>query len=241
MKKFRSGFAGLLLVGVCSVALAGANADKPVGNMGNPGILPPQSMPYGKSYGEWGSAWWQWILAIPASASPLIDDTGANAANGQSGKVWFLAGTWGSQAPVRHVTIPRGKALFFPVVNVECSSLECQPGNDYCAKNEAELKACVNAHYQPPFPVMWARVDGVPVKNLDQYLATSPEVFSFTVPETDPLPGYDSGTGISLAAGHWLMLAPLSAGAHTIEFYGADPLNSPPAWWFQVTYILTVK
>ena len=31
----------------------------------NPGILPPNQPAYGKSYGEWAAAWWNWALSGP--------------------------------------------------------------------------------------------------------------------------------------------------------------------------------
>jgi len=51
-----------------------------------------------------------------ADINPLLDQTGANAAIGQSGPVWFLAGTTGGTAE-RAITVPAGKSLFFPLVN----------------------------------------------------------------------------------------------------------------------------
>ena len=44
------------------------------------------------------------------------DTTGEFASLGQSGPVWFLAGTFGSTV-TRTVTIPAGKTLFFPILN----------------------------------------------------------------------------------------------------------------------------
>src|SRR5437870_11795939 len=62
--------------------------------------------------------WWQWALAIPNSQSPLLDQTGQFAAvNQPKGNIWFLAGNGGGTT-VRTVTIPGGKALFFPIANV---------------------------------------------------------------------------------------------------------------------------
>ena len=50
--------------------------------------------------------------------NPLTDQTGQfGAVNQPIGNVWFLAGNGGG-ATVRTVTIPAGKALFFPVANV---------------------------------------------------------------------------------------------------------------------------
>src|SRR4051812_24180263 len=73
----------------------------------NPEILPPQSHAFGKSLGEWGAAWWQWAFSFPADRSPVTDPDGRFCAEGQSGKVWFLAGTTGGTA-TRTCTIPTG-------------------------------------------------------------------------------------------------------------------------------------
>src|SRR5215203_3217355 len=89
----------------------------------NPGVLPPHAKPHGHSYGEWSAEWWQWALSLPVAVNPLTDDTGEDCAQGQDGKVWFLAGTFSPDAattpdPVtRSCTLPAGTAIFFPIVN----------------------------------------------------------------------------------------------------------------------------
>src|SRR2546430_5217700 len=70
-------------------------------NLGNPGVVPPDSNEFGNSYGEWSARWWQWLLSIPNSTNPNLDTTGANCAVGQTGQVWFLAGTFGGPAVTR--------------------------------------------------------------------------------------------------------------------------------------------
>ena len=75
----------------------------------NDRILPPNSMPYGKSYGDWGAAFWSWDYAQPFATNPIFDPTGAFNMQNQSGPVWFLAGNSGG-ASVRNVTIPAGRA-----------------------------------------------------------------------------------------------------------------------------------
>ena len=83
----------------------------------NPRVLPVHSSPFGSTYGEWSARWWQWVLSVPAATNPLNDTTGAQCAQGQTGKVWFLAGTF--VGPVtRTCTVPQGKALFFPILNL---------------------------------------------------------------------------------------------------------------------------
>src|SRR5262249_20025839 len=62
--------------------------------------------------------WWQWALEVPTSESPVADPTGQfGAANQPHGNVWFLAGNNGGST-VRTLTIPSGKSLFFPIVNI---------------------------------------------------------------------------------------------------------------------------
>src|SRR5262249_56742158 len=61
-----------------------------------PGILPPQSHPFGMTYGQWEGAFWKWAFSLPADHNPLTDT--APASTGQSGHVWFLGGTFAPTA-----------------------------------------------------------------------------------------------------------------------------------------------
>ena len=77
-----------------------------------------QSEPGGQTYGRWAVEWWQWALGIPAAVNPGIDTTGANCAQRQVDKVWFLAGFFGSGPVVRSCTVPDGLSLFFPLITI---------------------------------------------------------------------------------------------------------------------------
>jgi hypothetical protein len=80
-----------------------------------PGVVSAQSAYPPASH--LAAQWWQWALETPTSVNPLQDPTGQFGAVNQShGNVWFLAGNTGG-VTVRTVTIPAGKALFFPVAN----------------------------------------------------------------------------------------------------------------------------
>src|SRR5262245_48651414 len=81
-------------------------------------IRPPQSNRFGQTYGEWSAAWWQWASSISVDHNPILDQTGADAAVGQAGHVWFLAGNAGGTTE-RTVTVPAGTALFFPIVTFD--------------------------------------------------------------------------------------------------------------------------
>ena len=69
------------------------------------GPLPPHSNAFGRGYAELGAAWLEWAMAAPAPTNPILDPDGSYGAMGQSGKVWFLAGTAGGPA-TRSLTVP---------------------------------------------------------------------------------------------------------------------------------------
>jgi hypothetical protein len=193
----------------------GTSSDIMASGNRNPVVFPPNSHPYGLTYGQWSTEWWQWAVSIPSSNSPITDTTGENCDVNQQGKVWFLAGTTGNpiNKPVmRTCTIPVGKAILFPIINGECSTAE---GN---GDTEAELRACAKSQMDG-VTFLQASIDGVPLKNLKMFRAVSP-LYKFTAVEDNPF-GIPAGTTNSVADGFWVMLPPLRPGTHTISFGGS--------------------
>src|SRR5512147_858488 len=134
MRKLVICLTAVLLAVACSTAFAGmGNADKQVGNLGNPGVAPPQSRPYGMSYSQWSTAWWLYAMTKPLDANPFGYATDGTI--GQSGPVWFLGGTFTGVNTIREITVPAGTALFFPVMDVECSTIET-PESGFHGDNE---------------------------------------------------------------------------------------------------------
>ena len=77
-----------------------AAADHGAGAPHNPGVAPINSRPHGKSYSQWAASWWQWALQMNATGHPLLPG-GVLCNERQSGKVWFLGGTFtGDGQPV---------------------------------------------------------------------------------------------------------------------------------------------
>lgn len=116
---------GLIMAGMSLIAVDQVIADD------DRKAIPPGESVFGMSQGDWGAAWWQWAMSMPISfdeVDPIIhpfnDPTGEACGNGQGdGPVFFLAGTW--IGPVeRRCKVPAGQALFFPIINVECSTAE---------------------------------------------------------------------------------------------------------------------
>jgi hypothetical protein len=205
----------------------------------NPGVFPPSSVAYGKTYGEWSAAWWQWVLAIPRRDNPNADPTGEKCHVGQSGPVWFLAGTTGG-ATERTCTLPAGKAVFFPIVN----SVNWDPfGVETLDDLRREAKEPIDH-----VTALEASVDGVSLQGLRNYRCQPPVPFEFIGPpvEEDPLFGPDqAGKWTAVADGFYVMLEPLSPGPHTITFRGkfSFPAVFPSVQVFEtvITYHLTVQ
>jgi hypothetical protein len=208
----------------------------------NPGVMPPQSQPNDKSYAEWAAAWWQWAFSIPKATSPLLDQTGEYAALGQTGPVWFLAGTSGGYAE-RTVTVPKGKMLFFPILNYCWINVPELGDNPWSPEQYALMRDFLAAAIDSAVDLSCA-IDGRAVQNIQDYRCHTPENLAFMVdiPEGDiwdlvDVYGLEPGTyGPSADDGIYLMLTPLSPGRHTIHFTGGVG-----DFHLDVTYHLTVK
>lgn len=225
--------------------------------------------PYNHTYSEWSAKWWQWALSIPLynpePNHPLFDGTDCSVA--QSGNVWFLGGRFcetGKDCPlpgtiVRSCTIPKGTALFIPIVNAEDSLLEETElgGSNLTIDSMRTFLAGI----LDTVTELQLVVDGIPIQNIKEDFRVQSPVYDFTLPPPyyngDPTkpnnvftaiePGnYPAGTYYSQAVGdgYYVMLKPLSPGPHTILFSGTfpnDPENPDDDFIISMTYNITVK
>jgi len=201
----------------------------------NPGIAPIQSSPYGQTYSAWAADWWTWALEAPASAHPLLDATGENCGVNQSGQVWFLAGSF--VGPVtRKCTVPAGQALFFPLINAFYGAFL----NDPPATRIPEfIRAQVKCIEDAVFPLV--EIDGVAVVNPEQYLEKS-VIFHVQLPENNI---FGVGANVipdlrlspSVDQGFYLVVPPLTPGAHTIKWQAS---SANCGFGQDITYNLTV-
>jgi len=200
-----------------------------------PDPLPVDSNTYGKGYAELTADWLEWLVAIPAASNPLLDSTGANAAVGQSGKVWFLVGTLGGPA-TRTVTVPAGTALFFPIVNYFWVNTPEFGDPPWSPAQEASVRSFLAANVDTAYGLI-LEIDGRTVADLST-LRVSGAVGKCTAPD-DNIFGvpFAPGPHECVADGYWALLPPLSAGNHTIRFAGAV---SAIGFSLDVTYYITV-
>lgn len=223
----------VLVLAVLAFVLASAMLSaSALGDSRRPPALPPDAHPYGQSYSEWAADWWQWVLTQPVATNPVLDETGARCANGQSGPVWFLAGAFASGTVSRSCTVPTGTALLFPVVNYFYCALETDPPE----QRTVEFARAQTSFVRDSASGLSATIDGVAVPDVTRYFEDS-VVFTAVLP-ADNLFGLPAGTLLApcVDAGFYVMVPPLSKGEHTIQFSGT--LASLIS--LDVTYQLTV-
>jgi hypothetical protein len=191
---------------------------------GNPNrlVFPRDSSPYGNTYGEWTAQWWQWLMSIPSATNPNLDTTGANCGVGQSGPVWFLAGTFGGTY-TRSCTLPAGKALLItPLTQLDGNSVfDCEPSApELCIINN--LRALAAGSQDNP-QALEVTIDGFAMRNLSAFRVQSP-IFPVTYP-AGAVFGIPKGTyTLSNSEGYWLLVAPLSPGKHTVHVRGVSSI-----------------
>ena len=203
----------------------------------NPGIVPPDHSVHGLTYAQWSSEWVQWALGIPSDMHPVTDTTGEFADVHQSGAVWFLVPSL-EETLTRTVTVPSDKFLFVPIPVGSTWVALGPPGSHVPLKVrrhilESEMDSMISEY------TFWCEIDGVAVSDLASYaIITAPGESYFVRLPDDNIYGVPAGRyGPSINAGIFLMLRPLSAGEHTIQFFGSDN----ETFTTDVTYNLTVE
>ena len=164
----------------------------------------------GKTWAEWSVIWWQLVLAQPKEKNPLYDSTGKFSTVGQNGNVWFLYDTIEGKAR-RQCTIPAGKHLFFPVINIFMTSEE----DEINTVRYSLVEAVNNAG------IRMVKLDGQLIAVKQDYRLSTPP-FRFKLPDNSAntlFPDLDSNH-LGMAEGYWLMLKPLSPGKHTLQITG---------------------
>lgn len=207
-------------------------------------VIPTDSVAYGRTFSDWSAAWQQWALSIPVSNHPLFDN--GDCSVGQSGPVWFLGGKFcalnnpncGTNNVVRTCSVPRGKALYIPILNAEWSVLEMNDPKYQIADLRMQAASNMDGASRLSF-----QVDGLKIPNLAKNFRVQSNAFVFTLPDDNLFSAVGEGpyTGGSyfpgVDDGVYVMLSPLSVGPHTIHFHGYFPMYN---WTLDVTYNLVV-
>ena len=215
----------VLIAAIMGVASQPAYADS---NQDDVSIASIQSEPEGQTYGRWAVEWFQWALGIPAVVNPVLDTTGQNCARRQVDKVWFLAGSFGSDPVVRSCTVPAGKSLFFPLINNFYGAFLNDPPE---TRTDAFIRSAGSCS-EPAQISAW--IDGDQVSKPTKYFtgnSGSPSpFFNIQLPPGNIL-GADESVipelvlSPSAEQGYYLFVRPLSVGSHTIRWLASGCTN----------------
>lgn len=165
-------------------------------------IYSPDSEPFGLTFGEWCTRWWQWLLKIPQTTNPANDHTGKHAYYGQSdSNVFFLCQSIEgiTPNPIRSVSILKGKSIFMPILNW-ISNSHRHGSTEQELIDIARKKMDVIQNLE-------VRLDGKGIKGLERYRFLS-DLFAVELPE-DNILQLPAGKAHFISDGYWLFTGPV--------------------------------
>lgn len=170
-------------------------------------MAPPELVIDDKAISSYPNLWWQWAYASKKEINPVQDLTGKNCHQGQGGSVWYLAGGFGSSKIQRKCSIPAGKYIFFPVINMAHwkpidAVLSCDEAKEYAALNNNRLIS------------IDIELDSKKASNPAHSRMSSNQCFNIF----SRMPGEKYDAYPSATDGFWIMLKPLSKGSHILKF-----------------------
>jgi hypothetical protein len=176
--------------------------------------------------------WWQKVFSIPVYASdgstivnPQFDEAPTHALPSDSGGVEFLFGSFFTGVHQRTATVPANTPIFVPVFNTEWSNADtADPDGTLPGHWTASQLAAFAAGQMDATSNLHASVDSQDVPDMFSHRETSP-IFSYTLPKNYSIDQVFFGENIkkvspAAADGFYVMLQPLSAGQHTVNFGG---------------------
>ena len=210
-------------------------------------VLDPTEAHYGNTDDEWGALFWQWVYQLPQPDYPTCnvpfqDPTGAHCADGQSGDVFFLAGTTGGTVVRDQCKVPSGKAIFFPILTFTADNAGIDP---MAQLTDMGLQGYVQNQLDGvKVDTLSASFDGTAIPDLGRFL-TKITQFKYLLPPEPNIYTCGGASGVTgpispaYAAGYYVMLAPPAKGAHTLHFAGTSPATNG-VLMVDVTYHFTV-
>lgn len=216
-----------------------------------PDYYPRDSVIFGRTYDDWSAAWRQWADSLPAKAHPLFDT--ADCSKGQSGPVWFIGGRFCapdvnpecvSLPANRSCTVPVGKALYFPILNISCLDGEAKNGLCFKAGPFITQMRTVLANNMNQTTGLQISVDDNSISgNLKNKFRVQSPVYPSLLPEGNLYQALDetvigAGSYLGVDDGVYVMLKPLPKGNHILNFKGRFPQFD---FSLDFTYNLTIQ
>ena len=206
----------------------------PVAASNSLSIFLPDSEPYGLSYDEHAQNFWKWLLSIPASESPFNME-GDKCTVGQTNtnsSVFYLGP--GEGKIERTCTVPAGKGLLIPVMEVEQSDKEI-PG--------ASVEDLTNAAKKDQDSVnsLYLKIDNeeYTYDDLLKYRIQPTEPFQVIFPDNGIFGVVEGGPSQVVADGWYIISEPLTPGNHTV--HSRSSLSCPDVGCVEPAFAMDVK
>jgi hypothetical protein len=190
--------------------------------------LDPEGRHYGGTYSDWAAEWWRWVYEMEPTddcGEPAGDATGELCDLGQKNsesEVFFLVGTYGGKVKRSKCEVPRDKALFFPLVT---SSADNAGETEDSEQSDDQLRGRIDGEFDVmPQKELFLSIDGLEIGDLGRFSVKRAR-YEYTLPEPPNLydcfgaPGV-TGTYEGFTSGYFILLPPLSAGEHELQFGG---------------------
>ena len=200
-------------------------------------IFPVDSKPYGLTFAEHAKNFWKWLLPQPADNSPVEDPTGEKCLNGQensTSQVFYLSENSGGKSE-RTCTVPAGKGLLIPLMEVETSDKEIPAASvEHLASAAKKDQDSVNSLY--------LQIDGKEWKYADliKYRINPTDGFQVVFPDNGIFGVVKGGPANVVADGFYILTEPLTKGNHSVHFRSSliclDPDCSDPNYVQDVQY-----
>lgn len=190
-----------------------------------PHVFPPNSTPYGHTYGEWSAIWWQSLLGNP------FDPTAHSV--GQLGHVVFLNSPPGPATQYTY-ELPVGTALLLTV-----GSAAFWVPDDFPEGTPIEVLRVTAASVVDLVTVAECSIDGVPVEDVFGYRTISPVFYGYLHPD-NPWGYPEHPYGPAVADGFWIVIGPLSVGPHEVYFHSIVGDPNAPLFEAEATHNITV-
>jgi hypothetical protein len=187
-------------------------------------IVPGGSTVEGKTIGNWGFEWWQWVFGI-TSPDPMIDTTGAAQSAGQAPPVWYTCGAAGpatGNAVTRNFSVPADQHILVSLFSVGVYFEDTDPAN-LCTEIVPDFVSQTTA--------LSFSLDGVPISQANLFTnhreTSSLDLTTVVVPGNPYAPpGIYPG---SCSDGYFVMIEPLPHVITVLPPAAPVPLLSPAA------------
>ena len=212
-------------------------------------VVDPHSVVDDKTISRWTQDWLRWSYFAPNNAdqNPLLDTTGQAANFNNNGKIFFIAGTFGTGEATREISdVPADKPILLPMINAwdtEGPGIETLANFHGGFKTESErfsaeatlVTELAKASIYDAYATLTRIGDSKPLVDLhwpdSARFSESTGIFSWGAPPSGSFfaDGLLGGSALdptiadlpfTKQIGYWLMLDELKPGDYTLEFGG---------------------